>query len=184
MSRLEEIRAVLQKQSHAIVTEAHSTEFPFFEIPESFPKRTWTHAVTFTIIPKSEIEDRGQLQLFMNEIVKPCGIPFMAASFRAFSDLGYGRAMEREMIGTLTDRRNRIIEIEDAAVPLRKEFEGATWDYKPPAKKQDLFREITLSFCPHSWLHMMAYDVERRYAKWMHRPTSEQLVQLAASRRR
>src|ERR1700751_5653618 len=160
MSKLEEIRAVLQKQRHAIITESNVTVFPFQE-PSPFEpfNREWTHAVTFTIIPRREIEDRLQLNRFMDGIADACKMPQGAVFYRGFSDHGYGRAQYWENIGTAVEEHPTTITIDDSQVPLTDEFADGTWIKVQAPVQHTLVRQITLSFCPYSWLHMMEFDV-------------------------
>lgn len=185
MSKLEEIRAVLQRQRHAIITESNVTVFPY-QPPSKFDPygRTWTHAVTFGIIPRMEIEGDGQLNRFMDGIADACKMPRGAVFYRGFGRHGYGRAQYWENIGTAVERHPTTITINDSQVPLTDEFRDGFWVKTSQPVQHTLVRQITLSFSPYGSLGMMVLSVGDGNSVWMHEPTAEQLEPVLARQRR
>lgn len=177
MSKLTDIRTVLSQQRHAVITESHVTRFPLC-MEDSFPRRHWTHAVTFEIVPCRAMVTDEETTSFAKGILSAVGNQDTSYNTTPFRN-GFGRVWFREEIGTLTQQSMTGIQIDDAEVPLNEKFHSGIWIDEPPAATEALYREISLVFSPNHFLYILASNVRDRSATWIQTPEPEVLERLA-----
>lgn len=189
MSKLDEVREALRQRNDIIATEQVTTVVPY-QTSDNGTGKSWTQVVHFSLIPKFSRGRDGDLWRFQQLIVE--ALPVSVHSEGPIKGWSYGTAHCRENIGTMIERKSRLIMIEDPAIPLTDDFNSLsrTWDQNFEPIVTNLYRLITFGFFPMEHLYMMVTGVEnaKRNESWLHEPSERNLqdmnARLARNRRR